>query len=229
MSRPCQRSAVRLTMISPSEYDLQVLSLGAGVQSTYLALNASRFGQVDCAIFADTGWEPDAVYDQLGHVADEVDFIVHQVTNGDIREEVLAAVGAEKIEYGQPPFSVINRDQKLRADGGYETADVGGKIWRRCTAYYKIDPIQREIRHLLGYKPRQRIKKRVRQWFGITTDEAQRMKDSRATGSTTGIRSSRRGSRVRIASTGSRRPGCRSLRRARVSAAPTIQTPPGRR
>ena len=39
---------------------LRILSLGAGVQSTTLALMAAH-GEVeapDCAIFADTGWEP---------------------------------------------------------------------------------------------------------------------------------------------------------------------------
>lgn len=40
---------------------IPVLSLGAGVQSTALALMAveGRFGAVpDMAVFADTGWEP---------------------------------------------------------------------------------------------------------------------------------------------------------------------------
>jgi hypothetical protein len=44
---------------------LTVLSLGAGVQSTTLALMAAQ-GEIqplpDCAIFADTGWEPATVY-----------------------------------------------------------------------------------------------------------------------------------------------------------------------
>jgi len=43
---------------------LRVLSLGAGVQSTTLALMAAH-GEIeppDCAIFADTQWEPRAVY-----------------------------------------------------------------------------------------------------------------------------------------------------------------------
>ncbi|MEO3434477.1 hypothetical protein [Inquilinus sp. CAU 1745] len=42
---------------------LRVLSLGAGVQSTTLALMAAH-GEIepmpDCGIFADTGWEPQA-------------------------------------------------------------------------------------------------------------------------------------------------------------------------
>ena len=47
---------------------LRVLSLGAGVQSTTLALMAAH-GEIvpmpACAIFADTGWEPNSVYDHL--------------------------------------------------------------------------------------------------------------------------------------------------------------------
>jgi len=43
---------------------LRALSLGAGVQSTTLALMAAH-GEIgpmpDCAIFADTGWEPQAL------------------------------------------------------------------------------------------------------------------------------------------------------------------------
>lgn len=47
---------------------LRALSLGAGVQSTTMALMATH-GEIgpmpDCAIFADTGWEPKAVYKHL--------------------------------------------------------------------------------------------------------------------------------------------------------------------
>lgn len=50
---------------APSAIRLRALSLGAGVQSTTMALMAAH-GEIqpmpDCAIFADTGWEPKAVY-----------------------------------------------------------------------------------------------------------------------------------------------------------------------
>ena len=46
---------------------LNILSLGAGVQSTTMAFMAAK-GELtpmpDCAIFADTGAEPKHVYDQ---------------------------------------------------------------------------------------------------------------------------------------------------------------------
>ena len=47
---------------------LRILSLGAGVQSTVLALMAAK-GEIgpmpDCAIFADTMYEPIGVYEHL--------------------------------------------------------------------------------------------------------------------------------------------------------------------
>ena len=46
---------------------LTVISLGAGVQSSTMAIMAAKgdFPSVDCAIFADTGYEPKAVYKYL--------------------------------------------------------------------------------------------------------------------------------------------------------------------
>ncbi|WP_433894799.1 hypothetical protein [Streptomyces sp. CA-111067] len=53
---------------------LRVLSLGAGVQSTRLLLLAAegRLPKLDAAIFADTGWEPRAVYEHLDRIEREV-------------------------------------------------------------------------------------------------------------------------------------------------------------
>ena len=50
------------------EPKLRILSLGAGVQSSTMALmaNEGAFGPLpDYAIFADTGWEPKKVYEHL--------------------------------------------------------------------------------------------------------------------------------------------------------------------
>ena len=155
-------------------YDLNVVSLGAGVQSMALILLAEK-GEVerpDCAIFADTGWEPDAVYDQLNWLKEETTIPIHVVTAGNLKEDVLKAIDSgRKISKGQPPFFVRNDE----GDG----TDLGGMLWRKCTTEYKINPIQKKIRTLLGYKPRQRVKKKARQGFGISVDEAHRMRDSR--------------------------------------------------
>lgn len=54
-----------------------------------------------------------------------------------------------------------------------------GVTWRNCTRDYKVQPIAREIKRLLGYQPRQHTKgEQVEQWIGISTDEIGRMKDT---------------------------------------------------
>ena len=61
---------------------LHILSLGAGVQSSAMALMAAK-GELepmpDCAIFADTGAEPWHVYDQVDEIQEEVPFPVYTV------------------------------------------------------------------------------------------------------------------------------------------------------
>ncbi|HYH68660.1 MAG TPA: hypothetical protein VD866_28465, partial [Urbifossiella sp.] len=73
-----------------------MLSLGAGVQSTtvlLMALHGESPDPPDCAVFADTGWEPKAVYDHLdemeARVGDRIPII--RVTAGDIRADLMNA------------------------------------------------------------------------------------------------------------------------------------------
>jgi len=85
---------------APSPIRLRVLSLGAGVQSTTLALIAAH-GIVelmpDCAIFADTGWEPASVYQHPRWLMSKnvLPFPVHIVTAGNIRDNLLDASRGE--------------------------------------------------------------------------------------------------------------------------------------
>src|SRR3974390_3296510 len=72
----------------------RILSLGAGGQSTTLALMGAQGGiepMPDCAIFADTQWEPKAVYRHLEWLRSPgvLPFPVHVVTAGNIREHML--------------------------------------------------------------------------------------------------------------------------------------------
>ena len=66
---------------------LNVLSLGAGVQSTVMALMAGG-GEIkpmpDCAIFADTQFEPQGVYEHLDWLETQLPFPVHRVTEGNL-------------------------------------------------------------------------------------------------------------------------------------------------
>lgn len=150
---------------------LRVLSLGAGVQSTTLALMAAH-GEIgpmpDCAIFADTCAEPKAVYEHLSWLmsGNVLPFPVHVVSAGDLGEEIRLNVSGASRNEARPPFFIRNRDGSK------------GMLRRQCTQDYKILPIQRKVRELLGLKPRQRWPKEpvVEQWIGISLDEAIRMK-----------------------------------------------------
>lgn len=153
---------------------LRILSLGAGVQSTTIALMASA-GEIgpplDCAIFADTGAEPEGTYEHLRALIPQLSFPVITVSAGNLREMVLDAArgGDKRGSHARPPFFTINED------GSH------GMVRRQCTQDFKITPIEREIRRQLGLKPRQRwpLSPVVEQWMGISTDEASRMKPSR--------------------------------------------------
>ena len=151
---------------------LRVLSLGAGVQSTVLALMADR-GQYDLpkpdlAIFADTGWEPKAVYEHLDWLENELSFDVVRVSNGNIRENLLAGkLPNDSSHFGIPAF-VRNPDGSR------------GMLRRQCTDYYKMAPIHRYLRDYLDLEPGRRApkSKQVEMWLGISVDEAARQRDS---------------------------------------------------
>jgi hypothetical protein len=152
---------------------LRVLSLGAGVQSTTLALMAAEreIGPMpDCAIFADTGWEPEAVYRHLRWLRSPnvLPFPVHVVSAGDIRADLLQASSGERWA-SIPAFT--------RTIAGARV-DIG-MIRRQCTKDYKIVPIRRKVRDLAGLTRRRSPKAPVvEQWIGISLDEAIRIKPS---------------------------------------------------
>lgn len=149
---------------------LRVLSLGAGVQSTTLALMAAH-GEIeppDCAIFADTQAEPASVYEHLRWLMSPnvLPFPVHVVTAGSLRSQLMSAEQGKT--HGRPPLYVRNPDGSK------------GILHRQCTGDFKIDPIQKEIRRLLGLKRGQRWPTHavVEQWMGISRDEIERIKPS---------------------------------------------------
>jgi 3'-phosphoadenosine 5'-phosphosulfate sulfotransferase (PAPS reductase)/FAD synthetase len=73
----------------------RLLSLGAGVQSTTLLILAARgdLEPLDGAVFADTGWEPAAVYRHLDRIEREIaipaGIPIHRVSVGNIRDDAL--------------------------------------------------------------------------------------------------------------------------------------------
>jgi len=142
-----------------------IISLGAGVQSSAMALMAAK-GEItpmpDLAIFADTQAEPQSVYRWLDWLETELPFPVIHVTTGNLLTDSLEIRTNKKYKNRYLstyiPFF-------LKVDGGH------GVVWRKCTGDYKVVPIQKEMRQ---YK-----KEGVIQWLGISKDEAHRQKDSR--------------------------------------------------
>lgn len=155
-----------------------ILSLGAGVQSTCVLLMSCRgvLPKLDHAIFADTQWEPANVYthlDWLTAEAAKAGIAVHRVTAGNLREHAFEGkkrATKDGRHFVSLPFFVVN------PDGSH------GLVRRRqCTRDYKIRPIEKQIRVLLGLKRGQRWPHgiAVKQWFGISADEANRVRQSR--------------------------------------------------
>ena len=72
-----------------------VLSLGAGVQSSTMALMATKgvydIPKPDFAVFADTQAEPQSVYDHLDWLEGELDFEVVRSSYGNLKENVMNA------------------------------------------------------------------------------------------------------------------------------------------
>jgi hypothetical protein len=117
------------------------------------------------AIFADTQSEPRAVYHHLDWLEKQLPFPVYRVTAGSLRNEILGAMaGANRMD-GRPPFFTLR----------------GAMLNRQCTHDFKLRPIERKVRELIGLRPRQRAPKvpAVIQWIGISLDEAMRVRPSR--------------------------------------------------
>lgn len=162
------------------EYDddkrhVHVLSYGAGTQSTAMLLMALK-GEIngiipDYVIFSDTGWEPKPVYDWLNkvkaYVKEKFDKEIIFASAGNIYDDTFEKVQQGK-GVGNIPFFTTDAARSKT-----------GMLFRQCTGIYKIYPVNKKVRELLGYRPKQRVKEMVHIWKGISTDEIQRVKPSR--------------------------------------------------
>lgn len=159
---------------APPETKWNVLNLGAGVQSSCLALMAAK-GEItpmpDFAVFADTQAEPQSVYDWLDWLETQLPFPVYRVTKGNLTNESLKVHQrkdgtGERVNNLIPAFGIL--------PNGVKTAAIG----RKCTNDYKILPILNKIKILCGVARGQK-ETTVTQWIGISWDELQRMKEAR--------------------------------------------------
>ncbi|MFD6076893.1 hypothetical protein ACFWG5_15065 [Streptomyces hydrogenans] len=134
-----------------------------------LALSAEGIlPKVDYAIFADTGWEPRSVYTHLDRLEQDIaapaGIPILRVSSGNIRNDALDP----DHRFASMPLYILNADGRP------------GMTRRQCSGEYKVKPIKKEVRKLLGYPYPTRVPKDVfvEQWIGISTDEFHRAKDA---------------------------------------------------
>jgi len=144
---------------------IRILSLGAGVQSTtifYMMLHG-EIERPDHILFSDTGWEPAAVYEhvnELKTIAAKEKIPFHVVSKGNIKEDFVLT--------NKTFMPLYLKTDKKRP----------GMVRRQCTDRYKLKPLLKKTRELVGLKPRQRSKEILATTIiGISWDESQRMRD----------------------------------------------------
>jgi len=142
---------------------MRFLSWGCGVQSTTLGEMSAQgdLEPLDAIITADTGWERQATYDVRAFYAErwrKMGLRIEIVTGGNVRIQ-----GAE--EHIHIPFW---------------TAD-GGPLRRQCTRHFKIKPVRRKVREILGFHPSNPPAPKpgaAEMWLGISLDEWTRASES---------------------------------------------------
>jgi len=147
---------------------MNILSFGGGIQTVAMALMCIE-GDIpmpDASVFADPGWEGEATYEYLSWFIPYCEgkgMKFKVVSTGNIRVD---ALDTKKRWATMPLFTKDEQGKK-------------GMLRRQCTNDYKIVPVYREVRKLLGLKKYQRTKNPANVWLGISTDEVTRMKPSR--------------------------------------------------
>lgn len=123
---------------------VQLISLGAGVQSSTMALMAAK-GEItpmpQAAIFADTQAEPKAVYDWLERLIPMLPYPVYKVSKGNLETEILKRRVNQKT--GNPYYSTYIP--------AFVTSPNGrGILRRKCTHDFKILQLIRKQAELVG-------------------------------------------------------------------------------
>lgn len=148
---------------------IHILSLGAGVQSSTMALMAA-VGEITpmpvAAIFADTQGEPGSVYKWLDWLEKQLPFPVLRISKGSLEKRCLTTYVSKKnnkTTFESIPSYVLQKDGSI------------GLSPRQCTRDFKIDPITKEVNRIR----RENAGRQAVLWIGITTDEISRVKDHR--------------------------------------------------
>lgn len=156
---------------------LRALSMGAGIQSTtllFMALKGEIGPRPEAVIFADPGDESSETYRHWEWMQGEI----ARQANGQMQAFTVSRGGklSDRIRNRAAGRGVLNSDRFVSIPTFMPGADgKPGQGRRQCTREFKIEPLERHHRELMGYKPRQRIPPRSCEvWIGISTDEVVR-------------------------------------------------------
>lgn len=183
---------------------IEILSLGAGVQSSTLAMMA-KHGEIDpmpaVSIFSDTGAEPPSVYKWLEWLKEQLPFEVLTVAHKRTLTEESLYMQASQSKPGTMWSKSLIPAHVANPDG------TKGIMGRQCTYGHKLMPIMAKTREIVGNQVIRDWRKRhkeahdayskakkakrvcprwawqemqedalVVQWIGISLDEISRMK-----------------------------------------------------
>jgi len=147
-----------------------ILSLGAGVQSTTIALMIHKgdLPAIDAAIFADPKEESQSTYNHLKWLIEETknSFPTIVRSRGKLGDDLVNGNGSKSSRFASIPA--------FQGDHG----NLTGLTRRQCTSEYKTNVVENTIkREIIGLKPRQRfpIDVRVKQIIGLSFDEPSRL------------------------------------------------------
>jgi hypothetical protein len=115
-------------------------AMGAGVQSTTIALLAAN-GVIEkpkFAVFSDTGWEPQKVYDHLDKLEHEV-LKPSGIELFRVRKSDLSKDAGSRFAPDLMPLYITDSESGKK-----------GITKRQCTSIYKIGPLNRWVREQLG-------------------------------------------------------------------------------
>ena len=108
-------------VVETSTVVYRALSLGAGVQSSVLALLLSHsdprlaehgYSKPDIAVFADTGWEPDYVYRHLDWLEQQLDYPLIRVSSGDLKTNLRKARTVSGHSFVDVPLFTVNEGRE---------------------------------------------------------------------------------------------------------------------
>lgn len=173
MGRQTIRMKRSLAVNDPGERPIpkEILSLGAGVQSSTLCLLAQNgvIEPPDIAVFADTGCESKYTYEWLAYLKSIITkFPIITVAVGNLAEAAL-----------QTRTSKRNRvySRRLIPFFTHEPGKIGRITTRGCTIEHKVKPLIRFQKEYADVRYGQQWIG-VHSWIGISTDEATRQRDS---------------------------------------------------